>query len=74
MPVSGAWQPKIRGAHIERPMISFRKTYGMKPSPVPPASGPMNGAHSPCSLTFACSERSRPSAASSSRSSAGSFG
>ena len=31
-------------------MISFRKTYGMKPSPVPPASGPMNGAHRPCLL------------------------
>ena len=46
----------------------------MKPVPVPPASGPMNGAHSPAALTCAWSSAISASAASSSCANAGSFG
>ena len=51
LPVSGAWQPKITGAQLDRPRISFSRQSLTAPCPWPPSSGPRWVAHSPCSRT-----------------------
>ena len=45
LPVSGAWQPKTIGAHIDRPRISFSSASLSCPYPWPPSSGPRCVAH-----------------------------
>ena len=50
LPVSGAGSRRRSGAYGLRPISSFTKAYGRKPVPVPPASGPMWGAHRPAAL------------------------
>jgi hypothetical protein len=74
LPASGAWQPNTSGAQTLRPISSLRNTYGRNPRPVPPASGPMCGAHRPAAFTRARRSLTSASASSSSRSNTASLG
>jgi hypothetical protein len=47
LPVSGAWQPKITGAQLDRPRISFSRQSLTAPCPCPPSDGSRCVAHSP---------------------------
>src|SRR5580704_9504418 len=51
LPVSGAWQPKITGAQLDRPRISFSRQSLTAPCPWPPSSGPRWVAHRPWERT-----------------------
>src|SRR5215472_11650747 len=51
LPVSGAWQPKMTGAHDDRPRISFSSDSLSAPWPCPPSSGSRCVAHRPWSRT-----------------------
>ena len=43
LPVSGAWQPKMTGAQLDRPRISFSSAELELPVPLPAELGPEVG-------------------------------
>ena len=55
LPVSGAWQPKMIGAHDDPPRISLSSESLSCPWPWPPSSGPRWVAHRPWARTWSFS-------------------
>src|SRR5215471_12903801 len=57
LPESGAWFPKICGAHVDMPSISCIRPSFTWPKPCPPRSGGRWAAHIPCFFTSSWRDR-----------------